>query len=481
MSIEHESEKDLHVHPEGATHQPVHEVAYATSEPVKPHWYRSVTCQAIITGIASFLAPGAYAALAATGAGGLANVEIGNASVAVAYALIVPSALVSTGFLSKVGPRWTLAIGAAGYAPYAAALYTNSAFRNQWFLVVGAIICGLTSGLFWVSEGVIISVYSEPSRKGRMLAIWQSLYTLSTIIGGFINLFLNLDVKVKGGLKPKTYLVFVALNCLAPFVSLLLSNPKQVQRKDGKPVTGIPDQGFWRETWLTIAELKDPKIIAMCFLWSQSLFIPSWTSTYLAKHFSVRVRGMSSIVKPSLTIIWFQVMGFYLDSKKTSIRKKLVYTWGFLHTVILGSCIWLLILTVRQDKKAVAPSWDWTTDGFAAAWVPVAIATAAQGTAYGYMYYMAGYVFPRGADKAQLSRIIATLRSAESGSAAIAFGINATKLSLHKTGWINLAFALTCVPCGLYVLNYVWKQDKLGAYDEEKVQEEKPAIPQETI
>lgn len=32
----------------------------------------------------------------------------------------------------------------------------------------------------------------------------------------------------------------------------------------------------------------------------------------------------------------------------------------------------------------VAPSWDWTTPGFAAAWVPVVVATAYQATSYGY-------------------------------------------------------------------------------------------------
>jgi hypothetical protein len=46
---------------------------------------------------------------------------------------------------------------------------------------------------------------------------------------------------------------------------MLLSNPKQVQRKDGRPVPPFPDQGFWRETWLTIMELKDPRIIACRF------------------------------------------------------------------------------------------------------------------------------------------------------------------------------------------------------------------------
>lgn len=59
----------------------------------KVHWFRSTYFQAVVTGVSSFLAPGCYAALAATGAGGLASVEIGNASVAIAYGLIVPSAL----------------------------------------------------------------------------------------------------------------------------------------------------------------------------------------------------------------------------------------------------------------------------------------------------------------------------------------------------------------------------------------------------
>lgn len=46
----------------------------AYSGPVRMHWWRNTLTQAIIVGGASFLGPGMYAALAATGAGGLANV-----------------------------------------------------------------------------------------------------------------------------------------------------------------------------------------------------------------------------------------------------------------------------------------------------------------------------------------------------------------------------------------------------------------------
>jgi hypothetical protein len=105
-------------------------------------------------------------------------------------------------------------------------------------------------------------IYSEPERKGRLLALWQSIYQAATLIGGGINLGLNVHNKSSGGLAPKTYLTFVGLNCLAPFASLLLSNPKQVQRVDRKPVPAFPSEGFWKECWLTCKELKDPKILA---------------------------------------------------------------------------------------------------------------------------------------------------------------------------------------------------------------------------
>lgn len=71
---------------------PSAEVAVEPTD-IPVHWFRSTYFQAVVTGVSSFLAPGCYAALAATGAGGLASVEIGNASVAIAYGLIVPSAL----------------------------------------------------------------------------------------------------------------------------------------------------------------------------------------------------------------------------------------------------------------------------------------------------------------------------------------------------------------------------------------------------
>lgn len=116
-----------------------------------------------------------------------------------------------------------------------------------------------------------IMIYSEPERKGRYLALWQSIYQLATIVGGAVNLALNVRGTTGAGLSPQTYLAFVAMNCLAPFAAAFVSNPDKVQRKDGKPVPAFPGGGFWEETWKTLAELRNPRIVACEYFQSCSL------------------------------------------------------------------------------------------------------------------------------------------------------------------------------------------------------------------
>ena len=132
----------------------------------------------------------------------------------------------------------------------------------------------------------------------------------------------------------------------------------------------------------------------------------------------------------------------------------------------MATAFWLLAIQVKQSQIHPRPSFDWKDPGFAAAYVPVMLAYAAQGVSYGYYYYMAGYVFPRDADGARISRIIASLRSAESGSAAIAFGINSIGYELYKIGIINVVFLFVCLGCGVYVLQWIWHQDKAGNFGE---------------
>lgn len=84
----------------------------------------------------------------------------------------------------------------------------------------------------------------------------------SNVIGGGINLAFNSKNTRAGGLAPDTYLVFVALMAVAPFVTLFLSNPGQVQRKDRTPVPAFPSGSIRTEFVETMKTLKSKKVWA---------------------------------------------------------------------------------------------------------------------------------------------------------------------------------------------------------------------------
>ncbi len=79
--------------------------------------------------------------------------------------------------------------------------------------------------------------YPEPYRQGRMLGLWVLMRTAGPVIGGAIIFVLNAKSDSIGGISLETYLVIIGIMCFGPFISLLLSPPEKVQRKDGVKIT----------------------------------------------------------------------------------------------------------------------------------------------------------------------------------------------------------------------------------------------------
>lgn len=102
--------------------------------------------------------------------------------------------------------------------------------------------------------------YPEPSRRGKAVAIWFSINQVGSVIGGAINLALNVNADAIGGISVNTYAVFIAIQCVSPLVAAFLSNPSQVTRKDGrKPVMPVNKFGFWQEIRDTLRLLTIPR------------------------------------------------------------------------------------------------------------------------------------------------------------------------------------------------------------------------------
>lgn len=86
--------------------------------------------------------------------------QLVNAANSSTFCLMVVTALLTPTFVHLTNIRWTLIFGTLGYAPYAAGLYTHQKYGTSWFVVLGAVLCGISAGTFWASEGAIILAVS---------------------------------------------------------------------------------------------------------------------------------------------------------------------------------------------------------------------------------------------------------------------------------------------------------------------------------
>jgi MFS family permease len=92
---------------------------------------------------------------------------LNNAANALTYGLMSVGCFIAGGVSNKLTAKWTLFIGAAFYTPYAAGLYCNNRYRNEWFLLLGAGFCGIGASLLWASEAAIAVGYPEADKRGR--------------------------------------------------------------------------------------------------------------------------------------------------------------------------------------------------------------------------------------------------------------------------------------------------------------------------
>lgn len=239
-----------------------------TDEPAAPihrTWYRTTLFNAFVIGGVGFVAPGLWNALNSLGAGGGQSPYLVNAANALVFGLMGFLCLFGGPIANTIGLKWTLFLGAIGYPVYSAGLYCNNRYGNVWLVLVGATTCGISAGLFWASEGAVALRYPEPGKRGvsrhpspsiiiltvrqRYMNIWLWFRTGGPLLGGAIVLGLNNDANAvkKGKVGYETYLVFIALQCLAAPIALFLTPPEKVQRADGSRVIVRAEKSFKAE------------------------------------------------------------------------------------------------------------------------------------------------------------------------------------------------------------------------------------------
>ncbi|KAI1147341.1 MFS general substrate transporter [Nemania diffusa] len=388
--------------------------------PVKRLWYRTTLFNAFVIGAVGFIAPGLWNAMNALGAGGAEKPYLVNAANALVFGILGIMCIFGAPIANRIGLSWTLFFGVVGYPIYSAGLYLNNRYGVEWLVLVGAVTCGFSAGLFWASEGAIALGYPEPGKRGRYLNIWLWFRTGGPLVGGAIVLALNHDgsAKKKGKVGYSTYLIFTALQSIAAPVALLLSPPEKVQRSDGSKVIIKAEASFKLELkalWET-ATRKDILLLLPIF-WAA--YFNQYSGNFQTYYFGVRARALIGFTSNFGTLLSSQLMSTLLDYKGISVKKRIV--WGFWYAVALHITAWTYGWVIQEKYTANPPAYDWEDKGFVEGYFVLVLWDFARQGLQNWLYYL---VSTKTDNISELTRFSGILRGQESLGQAVSFGLN---------------------------------------------------------
>ncbi|XWX01283.1 hypothetical protein V2A60_009309 [Cordyceps javanica] len=391
--------------------------------PAKRIWYRTTLFNAFVIGAVGFLAPGLWNAMNALGAGGGQEPFLVNAANALVFALMGFLCVFGGPIANRIGFAWTLFLGAVGYPVYSAGLYANNRFGNVWLVLFGAALCGISAGLFWAAEGAVALGYPEASKRGRYLNIWLWFRTGGPLVGGLIVLILNHDAeaKRKGSVDPKTYLIFIALQCVAAPIALFLTSPEKVQRGDGTKVIVDTDNSFryeFRSLW-KLTKRRDILLLLPLF-WAA--YFNQYSGNFQTYYFGVRARALIGLLSYVSTLFSSQVMSMFLDWKRFSVKRRLEISFWYI--VACHVAAWVYGWVIQEKYTANPPVMDWLDPGFAEGFFVLVLWEWSRQSLQTWMYY---FIATKSDSVSELSRLSGILRGQESFAQAVSFGLNTRK------------------------------------------------------
>lgn len=353
------------------------------------------------------------------GAGGEESPFLVNAANALVFALMGFFCLFGSVISSKIGLKWTLVLGTIGYPVYSAGLYLNNRYGIEWLVLFGACTCGISAGLFWSSEGAVALGYARPEKKGKYLNIWLCYRTLGPLIGGAIVLGLNNspDSKGKGRVGYSTYLIFIALQCLASPIALLLTPPEKVERSDGSKIKVLKVDSLLAEVKGVLATSRTKHVLLLLPLFWAAYF-NQYSGNFQTFYFGVRARALIGFVSNFATVAASTAISLLLDYKKLSVKQRIHI--GFYYCVIVHIIAWTYGWVIQEKYTRSPPMLDWTDAGFTEGFFVLLLWSIAQQSLANWMYYLVSTMTD---NITELHRLTGILRGQESFSQAVSYGL----------------------------------------------------------
>ncbi|KAJ4412255.1 hypothetical protein N0V91_000724 [Didymella pomorum] len=404
----------------GYTDERINMEEYERTVPLwKRVWQHSLT-QMMLLSVQAFCGPAMADAIAGLGGGGLATPQTSNIATAINYTMLAICCALGGPIVNKLGTKWSLVIGACSFPIRGSSYYCNSKFGNQWYLILGGFFTGIGTGTWYVAESGTIMSLAPSNSRGKYLALWIVARNLGQLVGGAINLSKNHVKGVSGGVTPDTYIAFLIIECMALPFAFLISPLERVVRSDGTKIL-VSEKLSTKTEFRMIKTTMTSKLILLSALWAIWSFFYSGTwSTYLGTYFSVRARALSSLVSPFFCIVGCFGLGFVLDMKKLSQRRRAQAGLFLVVVLNLGVYIWSIVMQVRFDSNNPGKI-DWEDALYARSFLPYFFVQTTGPLSQSYMYWLLSSF----ATDAQANvRNGAAFRCLEAIGQAISYGMN---------------------------------------------------------
>lgn len=386
---------------------------------------------------------------------------------------------IAGGVSNKITAKWTLFIGAAFYTPYAAGLYCNNRYGNEWFMLLGAALCGIGASLLWASEAAIAVGYPEDEKRGLYVGIWMGIRQMGPLVGGAISLALNVKTKEKGKVTYTTYLGLVAISALGAPFALLLSQPQKVNRSDGTKIPYMKKTDFKTEARAIFRQLKNPYMLLLIPVFLAGQFGVTYQGNYLtskltirkpiarnptnhqAAYFTVRSRALASFLTAIVGALANILTGLILDLPHFSrpLKSKAIYI--FILITVTGSWIWNAVVQTQLTRLSTPPSFDLNSGSFSNSAFAVYMAFRFfYEVLQTYIYWLMAEIKGAQGD-GDVARTTGILRSWESVGSTIAYAVGAVHVPNQTQMVVGFALWGLTVPFTVLAVFGDWNRGVL--------------------
>lgn len=310
-------------------------------------------------------------------------------------------------------------------------------------------LCGCSSGCFWSVEGAIALGYPERFKQARYISYWLMFRVLGQLLGGIINLALNVNDDQKGSISTNTYLVFVVLQSLGPFCAMLLSPPHKVQRTDKTPVYLHIESSTKKEIKFMWKSLTKPQVLLLLPAIWQSTWSEAVIGTYAVNYFTVRSRALGSLLSAVLASLFNYALAFFLDWKKPTINSRAKSCFIFVYGIQAAWWAWAIYIMHKYHVTTPKPLFDWTSSGWGSGFFLYLALQVGFNMMYELNYWIIGQISD---DPAEIIRLASIVRGVESAGQCVSYGVNSTSWRLDAVAGLNTAqWAVSLLPAWLVV------------------------------